>query len=181
MIIPSIVQTDRMTLRCPTATDAPAINAAILASWPELSAWMDWATGEPPLLSETLARTADRIAGFETRAEFGFGLFVRASGKFVGMASLFEFDWTARTGEVGYWLATSAVGNGFATEAVRALTDLGWQLGLAGLELRCDAKNLSSRAVAERAGFSLVSVLRDDNWNSQKALRDTCIYARDTV
>ncbi|MDJ0380033.1 GNAT family N-acetyltransferase [Streptomyces sp. G-G2] len=56
--------------------------------------------------------------------------------------------------EIGYDLVPSARGNGYATEAVRALT--AWALGqpgLSALHATVDEENLASHAVVARAGF----------------------------
>jgi len=45
------------------------------------------------------------------------------------------------------------------------------------VEIRCDAMNQRSRALAERAGFSLEGILKNECRNPQGGLRDTCVYA----
>ena len=102
----------------------------------------------------------------------------RETERFIGMFSLFKFDWKVPKGEIGYWVRSSATGRGFATEATLALTKSGIEtLGLARVEIRCDAKNLRSRAVAERAGYLLEGILRNECRDPHGKLRDTCIYA----
>lgn len=81
-------------------------------------------------------------------------------------------------GEIGYWCTTDKVGNGYITETVVAMTEFAWTLGLVRVELRCDARNLRSRAVAERAGYTLEGVLRNDCRTPQGALRTTHLFAR---
>ena len=46
------------------------------------------------------------------------------------------------------------------------------------LQLRCDVKNRRSAALAERAGFILEGVMRNDARDHAGGLRDTCLYAR---
>jgi ribosomal-protein-serine acetyltransferase len=176
--IPRQLESERLLLRCPLESDGPAVNAAIRASWPELTVWMPWAQGEPPTVAETCERTKTREAGFEDRSDFSFGAFEKISGEFVGMFSLFRFDWDVPSGEIGYWIATAKTGQGFATEVTEALTGLGVSLGLVRTEIRCDAKNTRSRAVAERAGFTLEGILRSECRDPQGKLRDTCVFAR---
>jgi ribosomal-protein-serine acetyltransferase len=176
--LPRQIESARLLLRCPQTSDGPAINAAILTSWPELTVWMEWANGEKPSVEETTRRQEGKEAGFADRSDLSFGVFERATGEFVGMFSLFRFDWDVPSGEIGYWAATAKTGQGFATEATLALTELGFSLGLVRIEIRCDAKNTRSRAVAERAGFTLEGILRNECRDPQGNLRDTCIFAR---
>jgi RimJ/RimL family protein N-acetyltransferase len=172
------LRTERLHLRGAVADDAHAVNAAILASWAELSRWMEWAQGTRPTLQETLAQIDDREAALENRTEFRFSIFEKGAGTFIGNCSLFRFDWSVPRGEIGYWCATDKVGRGYISEAVSALTEFAWSLGLVRVEIRCDAKNLRSCAVAERAGFVLEGTLKNDCRNPQGIIRDTCVFAQ---
>jgi len=170
--------TERLCLRGAEPDDAPAVNAAILASWTELSSWMEWAQGIKPTMQDTIDRIDRREADFESRSEFRFSIFEKRAGTFIGDCSLVRFDWTVPRGEIGYWCSTDWVGHGYITEAVLALTKFAWSFGLVRVEIRCDAKNLRSRAVAERAGFTLEGVLKNERRNPQGALRDSCVFAQ---
>jgi RimJ/RimL family protein N-acetyltransferase len=170
--------TERLCLRGAVADDAPAMNAAVLASWSELSRWMEWAQGVKPTMRDTIDQIERQEAGFENRSGFSFSIFEKRAGTFIGNCSLFRFDWTVPRGEIGYWCSTDWVGHGYITEAVLALTKFAWSLGLVRVEIRCDAKNLRSRAVAERAGFALEGVLKNECRNPQGALRNSCVFAQ---
>jgi RimJ/RimL family protein N-acetyltransferase/predicted O-methyltransferase YrrM len=62
---------------------------------------------------------------------------------------------------VGYWLLPEARGQGYATRAVRLLTEWGIRaLGFARVELWATVENDASQRVAERAGFQREGVLR---------------------
>ncbi len=172
------LRTERLNLRGAVAEDAPAVNAAIIASWTELSRWMDWAQGAQPTIEQTMEWIDKREAGFEDRSDLTFSIFENRAGTFIGNCSLLRFDWTVPRGEIGYWCATNKVGHGYITEAVLTLTKFAWSLGLVRVEIRCDAKNLRSRAVAERAGFALEGVLKNDCRTPQGVLRDSCVFAR---
>jgi ribosomal-protein-alanine N-acetyltransferase len=57
-------------------------------------------------------------------------------------------------GDLGYVLARSAWGNGYATEACRALLALGFEtLGLRRVFATCDPKNVPSQRVMQRLGM----------------------------
>lgn len=174
-----LLETERLILRCPTADDGAAVNLAIRESWTELSVWMAWAQGEPPLAEETSERLGSRAAGFADRSDFSYAAFERETERFLGMFSLFRLDWDVPKGEIGYWIRTEATGNGFATEATQALVKLGLEtLKLARIEIRCDTRNIRSRAVAERVGFALDGVLKNECRDPFGELRDTCVYTK---
>ncbi|HUB37930.1 MAG TPA: GNAT family N-acetyltransferase [Streptosporangiaceae bacterium] len=63
--------------------------------------------------------------------------------------------------EVGYWVDPRARNRGVATTAVRALCK--WAVTTRGIDLiewRCEAGNIASRRVAEKAGFLVEATLR---------------------
>jgi RimJ/RimL family protein N-acetyltransferase len=79
---------------------------------------------------------------------------------------------------VGYWIRPDAAGQGHVTEAVRLLSVLAFgPLDARRVEIRCDALNLKSRAVAERCGFTLEGILRQDALGVDGQPRDTAVYA----
>ena len=67
----------------------------------------------------------------------------------------------AGTGEIGFWTAPEHRGRGYATEASRAV--IRWAMTRAEIdrvEWRAEVGNTSSRAVADRIGFTMEGVLR---------------------
>jgi RimJ/RimL family protein N-acetyltransferase len=96
-------------------------------------------------------------AGFERR---GFGLWaveVQATGCFVGFTGLAEPGFDAHftpAVEVGWRLAHSAWGHGYATEAAQAALAFGFEeVGLAEVVSFTTAGNVRSRRVMERLGM----------------------------
>lgn len=96
-------------------------------------------------------------AGFEAN---GFGLWaleVLATGEFIGFTGLAVPELEAHftpTVEVGWRLARSAWGNGYATEAGAAALNLGFkEAGLAEVVSFTSIGNQRSRAVMERLGM----------------------------
>jgi len=79
----------------------------------------------------------------------------------LGSISLMRFSWKNARGEVGYWLAQQARGQGHTTRAVRLITNWGFvQLGLQRIDLMAATGNPASQRVAERCGFTREAVLR---------------------
>jgi RimJ/RimL family protein N-acetyltransferase len=103
------------------------------------------------------AGTAEQVARFEqVWSERGFGqsaLIDRATGRFLGRAGL--HPWPAWDEvELGYVLAASAQGRGYATEAATAWIDTAFDvLGLDRLTANIHPDNRPSRALAERLRF----------------------------
>jgi len=177
--VPDFLETERLILRRPTPEDGVAINAALHASWGELQQWMAWAQGDPPPVEETVALQHKAAAQYQAREEFHFNAFLKETGAFVAKPSLLRIAREVPKGEIGYWIDTRFSGRGLITEAVLALTAFGLEtLKLARIEIRCDATNVRSAAVAERAGFPLEGRLLNEARDPQGALRDTLVFAR---
>jgi RimJ/RimL family protein N-acetyltransferase len=69
------------------------------------------------------------------------------------------------TVEVGYIFSPGHGGQGYATEAVRALLDLAFDcLGARRVTARVDDRNVRSRALLERLGFRLEAHLVENEW-----------------
>lgn len=67
--------------------------------------------------------------------------------------------------EIGYTLAPRRQGHGYATEAVRAVLEHLFRVqGLHRVSAECDARNIASARVLERAGFQREGLLRRHTW-----------------
>ncbi len=174
---PPLIETERLTLRTPSVSDAPAANAAQRESFPELQRWMKWATCQSTL-EETTAYARMAAEVFGAGEDFALWAFLKGTGEFVMACGLHHPDWDVPKFEIGYWCRTSYQGHGYVTEAVRALTRVGFeQLGANRLEIRCDARTSRSRRVAERAGYRLEAELKNDSRAPDGTLRNTLVYA----
>ena len=108
------------------------------------------------------ARRADRRAG----TGFSFAILQAhadgAPGGLVGSVSIRRPDREAPSGEVGYWVAAPARGQGIAPRALNAVCE--WAFGLSRrpleqLKLIHAIGNHASCRVADKAGFALTAVL----------------------
>jgi RimJ/RimL family protein N-acetyltransferase len=90
-----------------------------------------------------------------------FAVIDAETGRLLGSISLLRFAWGDARGEVGYWLARWARGQGHATRAVRLICAWGFgALRLERIDLMAATGNPASQQVAERAGFTREAVLR---------------------
>ena len=181
-LVPDILTTPRLILRCARAADAPLMNGAVIESMAALRPYMPWAQTEPSLAqSEGDCRRMQ--ARFLLREDLPMLMFERAAdggeAGFVGGTGLHRIDWEVRRFEVGYWCRSSRVGQGFVGEAVEAITRCAFeQLRARRVEVRMDDGNERSWRVAERAGFVLEGVLRCQSLTPTGEPRDTRVYAK---
>ena len=179
--VPTSIETPRLLLRPFRASDAAALHEALAESADELREhlwFLSWVSEEQTLQSaEIRCRRAE--ANFLLRSDLPYLAFEKNSGRLVASVGLHRTDWALPKTEVGYWVRSSEVGKGYASEGVAALTS--WALDVLGarrVELVTDEQNLGSRAVAERCGFTLEGVHSHVMQAPDGSLRSSCVYAR---
>jgi RimJ/RimL family protein N-acetyltransferase len=180
--LPAELASERLLMRAPRAGDGAALNDAMVESLESLKPWMPWAQKMPtPEESELTCR---QIAlRFAQRSDLTLFMFERAAdgagGRLVGGTGLHRMDWNVPRFEIGYWCRPSMQGRGLVTEAVQALARFAFDaLRARRVEVRMSSANTRSRAVAERCGFTLEGVLRQDSRGVDGQPRDTVVYAR---
>lgn len=122
----------------------------------------------PLTLAEIEERIATRWAGtrFEKEGDgICLGIEERETGRLVGDVVLMWRSENDREGEVGYILDPAFSGRGYATEAVAALLDLGFDgWGLHRIIARIDERNTASAGVVERLGFRREARFVESSW-----------------
>ena len=179
---PPLLRSERLVLRPPRAGDGAALSAAVTQSIAELKPWLPWAQ-KAPTAGEAELTCRQMAARFAQRTDLPLLIFERARdgdcGRLLGGSGLHRIDWSVPRFEIGYWRRSGEQGRGVISEAVRVLARFAFdQLGARRVEIRMSSDNRRSRAVAERCGFTLEGVLRQDSLDVRGRPRDTVVYAR---
>jgi RimJ/RimL family protein N-acetyltransferase len=180
--VPERIETERLILRCPRPGDGPTVNEAERETRADLKPWMPWAHVEKSL-DDSEAYCRRMQARYLLREDLVMFIFERdvmgREGRFLGGAGLHRIDWTLRSFEIGYWRRKGCGGQGYITEAARALARFAFDhLAARRVEIRTDDANSASWKVAERAGFTLEALLRGDSLTPSGEIRSTRVYAR---
>lgn len=175
---PDSFDTERLTIRAPRFGDGAELNAAVAESVDELRPWMPWAD-QVPTVEESEANIRGAVARWLQREDLRLNLYLKGTKTFVGGSGLHRIDWDVPRFEIGYWCRTRFVGHGYITEAVIAITAFAFDvLHARRVEIRCDALNTRSRAVAERAGFPLEATLHNYAASVSGEVRDELVFAK---
>ncbi|WP_336882457.1 GNAT family N-acetyltransferase [Priestia koreensis] len=176
---PIQLETERLLLRAPRQSgDGSIVNQAIRESIHELKVWLPFAQ-KLPTIEETEMNVREAHIDFLKRKSFRFLIFHKVTKEFIGVTSFQEINWNVPKCEIGYWIHTEFSGNGYMTEAVRELSNVGLQqMKFKRIEIRCESTNLKSRSIPEKLGFELEGILKNDDVSADGSkLTDTCIYS----
>src|SRR5205823_1103155 len=154
------LETERLLLR--RFTEADGDNLFDLDSDPEV---MRFVNGGPPTPRDVIE--ADILPRFlsyyQQFAGYGFwAAIVKATGEFLGWFHFRPLDGAGPDEvELGYRLRKAAWGQGYGTEASRALIRKGFtEFGVRRVVASTYADNIASRRVMEKAGLTLVRTYR---------------------
>jgi RimJ/RimL family protein N-acetyltransferase len=110
------------------------------------------------------------------------GIFDRGTGRVLGGSGFHGprrpgIEWDVPHFEIGYWIRDGAEGKGYVSEAVRALTKVGFEtLAANRIQIQCDARNVRSMHVMEAAGYVREALFRRDELTHLGEVRDTLMY-----
>jgi RimJ/RimL family protein N-acetyltransferase len=146
----AVLETERLILRPYVAGDAPDVKLA--CTDPVTRRWIPL----PDPYDDEVARSwVTDLSHRARRAGTGamFAVVARSTRRLVAGFGLHGVSERDSLGEIGYWVAPWARGNGYATEAARRLARYGFdELGLGRVEILVEPANAASHRVAVRAG-----------------------------
>lgn len=149
------METERLLLRAPVSDDIEAIFERY-ATDAEVTRYLSWPRHTS--LDETRAFIEFSDAEWQKWDTGPVLAFSRADGTLLGGTGLlFETPYRAAT---GYVLAKDAWGKGYATEALRAMTELAASMGVIRLHAICHAQHRASWHVMEKCGFEREGILK---------------------
>jgi [ribosomal protein S5]-alanine N-acetyltransferase len=153
------LETDRLILRRLELTDAPRVQEyAGAREVAEMTLLIPHPY--PDGAAEEFIRSTWESAK-EGRG-FTFAVTHKDTAELVGTISI-RPEKTNNRGEIGYWIGIPHWGNGYATEATKAMIQLGFDtLGLNRIYAGYLTKNPASRRVQEKAGMTFEGVRRQE-------------------
>jgi len=149
-----LLETERLVLRAPRLNDAQPIFERY-ASDPEVTRYLGWPRHTS--LADTRAFVKFSTTVWSTWNAGPMLAISREDGTLLGSTGLsFEAPDVAQT---GYVFAKDAWGRGYATEVLRAMTELATQRGVKRLYALCHPEHRASWHVLEKCGFAREAVL----------------------
>jgi ribosomal-protein-serine acetyltransferase len=124
-----------------------------------LKEWLPWLDFNRSV-QDTIAFIKSVIEQYESGSGPQYAIFY--DRVMCGVCGYHPIDRASNIGSIGYWLDEACCGKGIATNAVRALIEVGFrEYQLNRIEIACANKNYRSRGIPERLEFKLEGVLRE--------------------
>lgn len=150
-------------------------KAVVEGNRDHLRAWMPWAN-ESTALPAIELRIDKFDRAFRSESEWLYAVFSSGKSHLLGGVGL-QRSMEKGAVEIGFWLGQSWTKQGYATEAVKSLAEHAMSFPhVERVEIRCDARNAASAAVARRAGFTQGPTLKNHVFEKGAAPRDTVVW-----
>ncbi len=176
--IPTRIETERLYLRPYAGGDGPWYLAISRKNRSQLQRY------EPdnPMRSIRSEEDAEILvrewaADWTARNRFFMGAFDKATDEFVAQIYVGPYDWQVPEFAIGYVVDVEHEGQGFVTEAVKAVLRVVFEnLQAHRARIECDDTNVRSYRVAERCGFVQEAHFRENKKNADGSITGTLVY-----
>ena len=115
---PQEINTERLCLCLPTMAMAAEIFAAIDGERARLQTYLPWVQHVKTVADEE-AFVVLSAQQWAQKSCFGYAMFSKADGHYVGNCGFVSVQWEHHYAEVGYWIRGAYEGMGLVTEACR--------------------------------------------------------------
>lgn len=167
------IETARLRLRPMTMDDAEDMFA--YAANPEVTRYTAWETHRTIDDSRTfLTWVLDQYAAGQIAP---WGIEHAAEQRLIGTIGFLWWSTEHARAEFGYAIGQPDWGQGYTTEAARAVVDFGFRvMNLNRIEAQCEPPNIGSARVLEKAGLTYEGTLRQAVY-AKGRYRDMALYA----
>lgn len=163
---------NELSLRLMQESEAETMFQVIQENKAFLGTWLNWVEFvETP--ENSIEKIQEDNLGYQSGKSLKLGIF--KNNNFVGRIG---FHWIKGIqAEIGYWLAESENRKGIITESCKALINYAFhEMNLHRVIIRMDTKNIPSKKVPERLGFTCEGIERGSTF-IQKQPRDSFVYS----
>ena len=154
------IQTERLVLRCFERSD---LNAVIgYHALPDVQRYLDWKARDRVECKHAVEMMTSQVSLNRPGDMLTLALVRRADDELMGQISLRWSDATASQAEIRFLLSTPYRRKGYASEAVRAMIELGFDhFHFHRIFARCDARNRASAQLMRKLGMRLEAHFRE--------------------
>lgn len=169
-----LLHTKHLLLRDLVADDWPAVHE--YATDPEVVRYMPWGPNTEQQTRDFISSAISQQQEMPRR-QYELAVILKEKDQLIGCCGLRLSRPEHKGGDFGYCFNRQFWGQGYATQAARAIVEFGFRrCGLHRIFATCDARNNASRRVLERLGMRREGHFLQDKWERQQ-WTDTFLYA----
>jgi len=136
-------------------------------------------TGAMHNIDSTKAYIQDKIKQAEKKESFSFAIICPKESRPIGMLFIKSLDWRIPKAELAYYIDKEYEGKGIVSKALEWLVNYAFnELKINKLFLRVAPDNKGSKRVAEKNGFVVEGILRNDFKQGDGTIIDLLYYGR---
>jgi ribosomal-protein-alanine N-acetyltransferase len=152
------LETDRLLLRKMSMSDAADVFE--YASNPEVAQYTSWSAHQT--ISDSQQFLESVIAKYAAGQPMDWGIAHKRDRKLIGTCGFASWAISHARGEIGYVLSRQYWGQGYMTEAVKAVISFGFHVMLLNrIQATCMLENVASARVMEKVGMQYEGILRE--------------------
>jgi len=175
--LPRIIETHDLLIRQVREEDAALMFQEIDDDRERLGRFLPWVDSIKTLKDE-INFVRDAQKKWLKCEQFNYAIFLKPNLYYVGNISVHSLNWDDESAEIGYWILGKQEGKGLMLESVNRLTQILFHEGLHRIQIRCDAENIRSTKVPERAGFHFEGMLLNEQKLAQGIFRSTMCFSK---
>ena len=158
--IPLHFTTPRFMIRRYMLEDDQVLFEAATESIKEIYPFLPWCHPDYSI-EDSRGWLRSIVSNWKDEQSYAFAITDRATGRFLGGCGLNSLDENP-VANLGYWIRSSEVNKGIASESTRGLLKFGFEhLGLIRIEIMMSTRNPASQKVAIGANAKLEGTLRN--------------------
>ncbi|MEI5908230.1 GNAT family N-acetyltransferase [Bacillus spongiae] len=128
-------------------------------------------------VSETIERVTKIVSEYKSEEFCYWAITLKESGELIGEIDLYDFDQATDNCQVGYSLGFQWWNQGYGTEALRAVLEIGFRhMNLHKISASHNTGNPASGRIMSKAGMLQEGIIRDMIRNAKNQYKDCAIY-----
>ncbi len=142
-----------------------------------LGPWFPW-EAKTKNVEDSFKYLLDTHQKIKNKEKFDYGIYL--DDVYIGNIGIFDISKEKKSAEIGYWLSSSYLRNGYVTEAVKLLEkEFFFIFGLNRIQIKCDERNIASAGVAKKCGYLFEGKYREDSFSDFfKGFRNTLVFSK---
>ncbi|WP_028594999.1 GNAT family N-acetyltransferase [Paenibacillus assamensis] len=151
------LHTERLHMRKMKVSDSPSLFK--IWSDPDVTEFMNVSSFTEESQAKDLIKLLDELS--QDNKAIRYSIIDKVSNEIIGSCGFNYLDFEHAKAEIGYDIAKTSWGRGYATEAIQSLLDYGFStLELNRIEAKVEPENVNSAKVLRKLNFSFEGTLR---------------------